>query len=122
DDFDGIISGAPALDVSGLAGIFFTWVVQANTGPDGQDILPRANVKLALDVSAQSGICYSWVVQANTGPDGKDILPRAKVKLVQEAVLRACDAKDGREDGLIDDPRACDFKPVSLKCQKAGSA
>jgi hypothetical protein len=87
DDFDGIISGAPALDMSGLGGTFFAWVVQANTGPDGQDILPRA-----------------------------------KVKLVQEAVLRACDAKDGREDGLIDDPRACDFKPARLKCQQAGRA
>jgi Tannase and feruloyl esterase len=85
NDFDGIISGAPGLDMSGLAAF------------------------------------WAWVVQANTGPDGQAILPRAKVKLVQEAVLRACDAKDGRADGLIDDPRACDFKPASLTCPKASS-
>lgn len=86
DDFDGIISGAPALDISGLLTFF------------------------------------AWVVQANTGPDGKDILLRTKVKLIEEAVVTACDAKDGLKDGVIDDPRACDFRPASLRCQKADSA
>jgi pimeloyl-ACP methyl ester carboxylesterase len=86
DDFDGIISGAPALDLTGLLTHF------------------------------------AWVVQANTGPDGKDILPRSKVNLIEQAVVAACDAKDGLKDGVIDDPRACDFKPASLRCQKADSA
>ncbi len=82
EDFDGIISGAPSLDMTGLL-TFFT-----------------------------------WVVQANTGPDGKDILSRTKVKLIGQAVVKACDAKDGLKDGIIDDPRACDFKPSSLRCSK----
>jgi hypothetical protein len=34
-DFDGIISGAPALDYTGLVATHFAWLVQANTGPDG---------------------------------------------------------------------------------------
>jgi len=37
--FQGIISGAPALDYTGLVGTFHSWVTQANTGPDGQPIL-----------------------------------------------------------------------------------
>ncbi len=32
-DFDGIISGAPALDYTGLVATTFAWVTKANTGP-----------------------------------------------------------------------------------------
>jgi hypothetical protein len=34
-----------------------------------------------------------------------------KMALVAERVMAICDAVDGLEDGLIDDPRACDFEP-----------
>ncbi len=36
EDFDGIISGAPALDYPGLVGSHFAWIAQANTGADGR--------------------------------------------------------------------------------------
>ena len=36
NDFDGIISGAPSLDQTGLLATFTTWLVQANTRADGQ--------------------------------------------------------------------------------------
>ncbi len=49
DDFDGIISGAPALYQSGLAATFFAWLVQANTGPDGKEILTKSKVPLIRD-------------------------------------------------------------------------
>jgi pimeloyl-ACP methyl ester carboxylesterase len=49
DDFDGIISGAPALDYTGLVATFFAWLVEANTGPDGRDILTKAKVPLIRD-------------------------------------------------------------------------
>lgn len=38
-------------------------------------------------------------------------VPIAKLKLVGDAVYERCDAKDGAKDGIIDDPRACDFDP-----------
>ena len=38
-------------------------------------------------------------------------LPDAKLKLVGDRVYERCDAVDGLRDGLIDDPRRCDFKP-----------
>jgi feruloyl esterase len=36
----------------------------------------------------------------------------AKMALVAERVMAVCDAVDGLGDGLIDDPRACDFDPA----------
>lgn len=47
--FQGIISGAPALDETGLAGAGLAWIVQANTGPDGQQILATDKVELIGD-------------------------------------------------------------------------
>ena len=38
-------------------------------------------------------------------------IPVAKMKLVADAAYARCDAKDGLKDGLIDDPRRCDFDP-----------
>src|SRR5579862_5375128 len=48
-------------------------------------------------------------------------IPPAKLPVIQNAVVAACDALDGVKDGLIEDPRACRFDPVSLLC-KAGDA
>ena len=42
-------------------------------------------------------------------------------KMVNDAVLNACDAKDGVADGVISDPRACSWDPAELQC-KAGAA
>jgi Tannase and feruloyl esterase len=39
-------------------------------------------------------------------------VPTEKMKLVADAVYARCDAKDGLKDGLIDDPRTCDFDPA----------
>ena len=35
----------------------------------------------------------------------------AKLKTLAEHIYANCDAKDGLKDGLIDDPRRCDFRP-----------
>lgn len=45
-DFDGIISGAPALDIVGTTANLWGWVTRANTGPDGKPALSPAKVKL----------------------------------------------------------------------------
>jgi pimeloyl-ACP methyl ester carboxylesterase len=37
-------------------------------------------------------------------------LPAAKLKLLSDRIYDHCDAKDGLKDGLIADPRRCDFK------------
>jgi hypothetical protein len=43
DLFDGILGGAPVLELSRNGGVYGSWVVQANTRPDGARILTRTN-------------------------------------------------------------------------------
>ena len=43
-------------------------------------------------------------------------IPPIDLSLLQDAVLKKCDALDGVEDGVIDDPRKCDFDPAALQC------
>ena len=40
-------------------------------------------------------------------------------QLVHDAVLAACDAADGVEDGVVGDPERCDFDPDVLQCEGA---
>jgi hypothetical protein len=61
-------------------------------------------------------ISYQWAARKNIGSDGKDIISPEDIGLIAEAVYEQCDALDGKEDGIIDDPRACNFDPQSLKC------
>jgi hypothetical protein len=48
-----------------------------------------------------------WMRGLNANP-----FPAAKLSLLADRVYEQCDAKDGLKDGLIDDPRRCDFVPV----------
>lgn len=47
--FDGIISGAPAMDYPGLVGAAASWIVQANTDANGETILKPGKDKLIGD-------------------------------------------------------------------------
>ena len=38
-------------------------------------------------------------------------IPYAKVALLSDRIYALCDATDGLKDGVIDDPRRCDFRP-----------
>jgi pimeloyl-ACP methyl ester carboxylesterase len=49
EDFDGIISGAPAIDYTGLVAVYFTWMVRANLGPDGKVIVSSDDLKLIAE-------------------------------------------------------------------------
>jgi feruloyl esterase len=50
---------------------------------------------------------------------GESILPAAKLELLQSEALKQCDALDGLRDGIIDDPRKCQFDPSVLLCKEA---
>jgi feruloyl esterase len=52
----------------------------------------------------------------------ENFLSADKIELLSKATLAACDKTDGLEDGLVTDPRKCDFKPESLKCSGEESA
>ncbi len=38
-------------------------------------------------------------------------IPAAKLSVLADRIYDLCDSKDGLKDGLIDDPRRCDFQP-----------
>ncbi len=61
---------------------------------------------------------HIWMAQA---VDGDGWLPPAKVQLLGDAVNAACDALDGVKDGVLNDPRKCQYDPGTLQC-KSGDA
>ena len=60
-------------------------------------------------------------VQAFHGRPESNLLP-AHVALIQEAVLAACDTKDGVADRILTDPRTCTWDPGVLRCKAVASA
>ncbi|MBL8643911.1 MAG: tannase/feruloyl esterase family alpha/beta hydrolase [Rhodospirillaceae bacterium] len=62
-----------------------------------------------------------YLVKSNTRKDGTYILGAKDVPLIHKAAIESCDSVDGLEDGLIEDPRKCNFDPGVLLC-KAGAA
>ena len=53
----------------------------------------------------------SWVAKALYGNERRGYVTRDRLVTLGAAVYASCDAVDGLEDGLIDDPRQCDFDP-----------
>jgi feruloyl esterase len=51
--------------------------------------------------------------------DPETRIPKEKYPAIHQAVLAACDAIDGLEDGLLDDPTRCRFDPQVLACTQA---
>ena len=62
-----------------------------------------------------------WNAQATTS-DPASYIPPTKLPAIARAVVQACDAQDGVSDGILNDPRKCDFKPATLQCNGADSA
>jgi feruloyl esterase len=57
-----------------------------------------------------------WKAQAiHKNPGG--LIPPSKLPLIHNAVVAACDARDGLKDGLLEDPRLCGFDPKTLECK-----
>lgn len=82
DDFDGIVSAAPAFDWTS----FMAAMIQ--------------NVELNYPDSHHVGTA---------------VISTANLELLEAAVLEQCDARDGVEDGVMEDPRDCDFDLASIQ-------
>ena len=52
-------------------------------------------------------------------PEPNKAFSPADKKLVTDAIVAACDAKDGLKDGMIFNTRQCQFDPASLACSGA---
>ena len=55
-----------------------------------------------------------WTTKITNQGDG--YIPPAKYPLIHNAALQACDILDGVKDGVLEDPRICDFDPQVLAC------
>jgi feruloyl esterase len=53
--------------------------------------------------------------------DPEHTLTQGKVATLHKAILDACDALDGVQDGLISNPQKCHFDPAALLCKGADS-
>jgi feruloyl esterase len=62
-----------------------------------------------------------WIAQA-AHKDDASYIPPAKYALIHNAVLAACDARDGVKDGILEDPTRCKFDPKELECKEGDSA
>jgi feruloyl esterase len=58
---------------------------------------------------------FVWNEQAQWNTPG-GYLSASKLAAVQAATLASCDALDGVTDGVVEDPRRCNFDPASLAC------
>ncbi len=59
----------------------------------------------------------AWVWEARAAlDDPASYIPASKLPMISQAAVAACDGIDGIVDGLIDDPRRCDFDARTLQC------
>jgi feruloyl esterase len=64
---------------------------------------------------------YIWAwTAAHQTPES--LIPPEKLQKVTDAVVSACDNLDGVKDGVIDDPRRCNFDPGTLLCKGEDTA
>lgn len=56
----------------------------------------------------------------NRSPDA--VIPPSKYPFIHQAVLNACDARDGVKDGVIENPTRCQFDPAVLACRGEDAA
>jgi feruloyl esterase len=65
------------------------------------------------------GFLWQYLSSHERGGDSTTVIPVTKLPTITAAVVRACDARDGVTDGVVDDPRVCAFDPGSLECRGA---
>ncbi|WP_432504842.1 tannase/feruloyl esterase family alpha/beta hydrolase [Kineococcus arenarius] len=70
----------------------------------------------ASNMAVQNTFHHAWNVLANQDENGEPVLLAGKLPLIHAAVVGRCDDLDGLVDGLLADPRRCDFDPATLVC------
>jgi feruloyl esterase len=91
--------------------------MEAQRYPDDYDgIIAGAPVYRVIQLRAR----HVWTWQCNQAdPTGAHAIPVSKLRAIFNAVVAACDQRDGLVDGQVDDPRRCHFDPDRLLCTEA---
>lgn len=74
----------------------------------------------AIDETA-SAMVLLWAYQ-NLRRGGVQVVTREDLELTHRSIVAKCDLNDGIKDGIIGDPRSCDFEPKELQCGAGGGA
>ncbi|KAI9984856.1 hypothetical protein PInf_006386 [Phytophthora infestans] len=64
----------------------------------------------------QNSFHHAWDAVSNLDENEKPIFNPSRIPILHDAVITACDALDGVEDGLLTNPRICNFDPRTLQC------
>lgn len=70
----------------------------------------------AMLFSFQNSFHHGYLAVSNTNDDGTHIVLSDRLDIIHDAVVDACDSLDGIEDGLLSDPRLCDFDVSTIEC------
>ena len=94
---------------------------EAQRYPDDFDVILAGAP--ALDFGG-IGSSFTYITQ-RMYPDEDDLttplLSKEDRQLLRGAINQQCDAKDGVEDGILNDPNSCDFELSSLACSSGAS-
>src|SRR2546428_13565403 len=86
--------------------------MEAQRLPDDFDgIMAGAAAQRYIDLVVR----FTWDARA-LSDDPASYIPISKLPAIQAAALKKCDGIDGVIDGLINDPRRCNFDPAVLLC------
>ncbi|KAE9086930.1 hypothetical protein PF006_g25917 [Phytophthora fragariae] len=75
----------------------------------------------AMLFTFQNSFHHGWLAVSNTDDDGNRVVIADRASILHDAVIKACDSLDGIEDGLLSDPRLCNFDPSTIECAKNAS-
>ncbi len=89
-EFDGIVSGAPAFDLTPSI-IAWNW-----------------NTRALMEAAPKD---------ADGAPIASQAFSDAELEMISHAAVAACDAEDGAEDGNVFRPAQCAFDPAVLQCE-----
>lgn len=75
----------------------------------------------AMLFTFQNSFHHGWLAKSNTDDEGNHVFLSDRASILHDAVVDACDDLDGLKDGLLSDPRLCNFNPATIKCTKGAT-
>jgi feruloyl esterase len=91
-------------------------LMEAQRYPADYDVIVAGSPVYTLQTQTTGLMAMNLFAAPGAGFDEEDL------RLATDSAVAACDANDGLEDGLINDPRACRWDPAAIQCPGARTA